>query len=133
METFLFDFLKKNIVTVISFLVIGVIVLLLGVRVYSLNNKNNVLKLTIEQKEKDIERLNIDISKYVSLINEMNRQKDIENNLIEKNHVIEKELMCKKENAQEQIQVLEENDEDVKSWCEEQIPSQLSTIFIIGK
>lgn len=126
------EFLKKHIVPIIIFVVAGIVLCVLNIRLSMLKKENDDLRAKIEQKDQSIESLKVNISKLESIIREKDKQREIEDALIEQKQENEKELVCEKNDKIEQLETLKETNDEVKNWCDEPIPSDVSTLFILG-
>ena len=132
MITIIVEFLKKHIVPIAIVVIAGIVLCVLNVRLSMLKKENEGLKAKIEQKNQSIESLKVNISKLETVIKEKDKQKEIEDTLIEKKQETEKELVCQKNEANEKLETLKENNYEVKNWCDQPIPSDVSTLFILG-
>jgi LysB family phage lysis regulatory protein len=126
------EFLKKHIVPIVIFVVAGIVLCVLNIRLSMLKKENDDLRAKIEQKDQSIESLKVNISKLESIIREKDKQREIEDALIEQKQENEKELVCEKNDKIEQLETLKETNDEVKNWCDEPIPSDVSTLFILG-
>ncbi len=126
------EFLKKHIVPIVIFVVAGIVLCVLNIRLSILKKENDDLRAKIEQKDQSIESLKVNISKLESIIREKDKQREIEDALIEQKQENEKELVCEKNDKIEQLETLKETNDEVKNWCDEPIPSDVSTLFILG-
>lgn len=126
------EFLKKHIVSIVIFVVAGIALCVLNIRLSILKKENDDMRAKIEQKDKSIEILKINISKLESVIREKDKQREIEDALIEQKQENEKELVCEKNDKVEQLETLKETNDEVKAWCDQPIPSDVSTLFILG-
>jgi len=126
------EFLKKHIVPIVIFVVAGIVLCVLNIRLSMLKKENDDLRAKIEQKDQSIESLKVNISKLESVIREKDKQREIEDALIEQKQENEKELVCEKNDKIEQLETLKETNDEVKNWCDEPIPSDVSTLFILG-
>lgn len=126
------EFLKKHIVPIVIFVVAGIVLCVLNIRLSMLKKENDDLRAKIEQKDQSIESLKVNISKLESVIREKDKQREIEDALIEQKQENEKELICEKNDKVEQLETLKETNDDVKAWCDKPIPSDVSTLFILG-
>lgn len=132
MMTIIVEFLKKHIVPIAIVVIAGIVLCVLNVRLSMLKKENEGLKAKIEQKDQSIENLKVNISKLETVIKEKEKQKEIEDSLIEQKQETEKQLVCEKNDKVEQLETLKETNDEVKNWCDEPIPSDVSTLFILG-
>lgn len=130
--TIIVEFLKKHIVPIAIVVIAGIVLCVLNVRLSMLKKENEGLKAKIEQKDQSIENLKVNISKLETVIKEKEKQKEIEDSLIEQKQETEKQLVCEKNDKVEQLETLKETNDEVKNWCDEPIPSDVSTLFILG-
>lgn len=122
----------KNIIPIVIFIIVTIILFVLNIRVSVLKKENVNLKEKIELKEQTIDDLSSQISKLQTIIKEKEKQKEIEDNLIDQKHETETELNQCKEDFESQLDELKENNDEVKNWCDQPIPSDVSTLFILG-
>lgn len=132
MTTIIIEFVKKHIIPIAIVIIAGIVLCVLNVRLSMLKKENEDLKSKIEQKDQSIEILKVNISKLESIIREKDKQREIEDTLIEKKQETEKELVCEKNDKVEQLETLKETNDEVKNWCQQPIPSDVSTLFILG-
>ena len=132
MTTIIIEFVKKHIIPIAIVIIAGIVLCVLNVRLSMLKKENEDLKSKIEQKDQSIESLKANISKLESIIREKDKQREIEETLIEQKQETEKELVCKKNDKVEQLETLKDTNDEVKNWCDQPIPSGVSTLFILG-
>jgi LysB family phage lysis regulatory protein len=132
MTTIIIEFVKKHIIPIAIVIIAGIVLCVLNVRLSMLKKENEDLKSKIEQKDQSIESLKVNISKLESIIREKDKQREIEETLIEQKQETEKELVCKKNDKVEQLETLKDTNDEVKNWCDQPIPSDVSTLFILG-
>ena len=127
--------LKTNIKTVIIFAIalsISIVLIIFGFRLSSLKKENEKLKDDVDEKSQKIESLSKEVSRLETVIKEMNKQKEIEDNLIEEEQKKELEINAHRNEFYKEIDKLQYENDGVKTWCEEPIPSDVSTLFILG-
>lgn len=126
------NFIKSNIKPIIIITIISIFSAVISIRVYILKKENDSLKEKIEQKSQAIEVLNANISKLEAIIEDNKKQKEIEDKLLKEKQEEQKKLEEQKSCLINDLDNLMETNNEVKDWCEQPIPSDISTLFILG-
>lgn len=126
------NFLKSNIKPIIIIAIIGLFSAIISIRVYILKKENESLKDKIEQKTQTIDVLNSNISKLEAIIEDNKKQKEIDDKLLKERQEEQKKIEEQKACLTNDLDNLMETNNEVKDWCEQPIPSDISTLFILG-
>ena len=126
------NFIKNNIKPIIVIFVISVVVLVFNIRLSILKKENESLKSKVEEKTQKIDDLSKTVSRLQTIINEHEKQKEIEDTLIIESQRKEAEINSSKDEFHNELSDLKENNDEVKNWCDQPIPSDVSTLFILG-
>ena len=132
MENNMLNFIKNNIKPIIVIFVISVVVLVFNIRLSILKKENESLKSKVEEKTQKIDDLSKTVSRLQTIINEHEKQKEIEDTLIIESQRKEAEINSCKDEFHNELSDLKENNDEVKDWCDQPIPSDVSTLFILG-
>ena len=126
------NFLKSNIKPIIIIVIIGLFSAIISIRVYILKKENESLKDKNEQKTQTIDVLNSNISKLEAIIEDNKKQKEIDDKLLKERQEEQKKIEEQKACLTNDLDNLMETNNEVKDWCEQPIPSDISTLFILG-
>ena len=126
------NFLKSNIKPIIIIAIIGLFSAIISIRVYILKKENESLKDKNEQKTQTIDVLNSNISKLEAIIEDNKKQKEIDDKLLKERQEEQKKIEEQKACLTNDLDNLMETNNEVKDWCEQPIPSDISTLFILG-
>lgn len=123
------SFIKKYIYQITIILVACLSFTILYKQNSKLKKENEEFKSKTKQNEQYIDSLKINISKLETIIKEKNKQQEIEDKLLEKKQNEEKKLTCEKNDKIEKLEEIKRNNYDVKSWCDEPLPNEISSIL----
>ena len=126
------NFLKSNIKPIIIIAIIGLFSAIISIRFYILKKENESLKDKNEQKTQTIDVLNSNISKLEAIIEDNKKQKEIDDKLLKERQEEQKKIEEQKACLTNDLDNLMETNNEVKDWCEQPIPSDISTLFILG-
>lgn len=124
--------LKNNIFGIVLFVIFAILAFIINWKISSIKKENETMKAKLEQNDSTIELLNKNMASLEQKIELLNKQRQIEEELIDKKQEVESEAKDKKEDIKQRLDYLEDTNEEVKNWCDEPIPSDVSTLFILG-